>query len=96
VTYVQEVRERLKVALPELREERNRVLLDLYALLVLVRGEWTTPKQVHDAWSFHASRTRPDHPAIVPFGELSSEVQDLDVSYAVAIRNVAKAIGKVG
>ena len=64
-------------------------LLRLYALLVLVRGEDVTLKDVHDAWAVWRCATRPDHPSLVPFDQLTPEVQELDAKYAGAIREVA-------
>lgn len=64
-------------------------LLRLYALLVLVKGADTTLKDVHDAWSVGRAATHPDHRSIVPFEDLTPEVQALDGRYAQAIRRVA-------
>lgn len=61
-------------------------LLRLYALLALTVGERVTLENVHDAWATWRCATRPDHPSLVPFGELSPEVQELDRPYAEAIR----------
>ncbi len=60
-------------------------LLRYYALLVLVRGPACTLEDVHDAWSAWRTVTRPDHPSLVPFGELTTEVQELDRKYQHAI-----------
>jgi len=65
-------------------------LLDLYALLLLVRGEATTTEDVHDAWSLWRSRTDPQHRSVRPFAELSAEVQAMDEEYAEAIREAAR------
>lgn len=65
-------------------------LLDLYALLLLVRGEATTTEDVHDAWSLWQSRTDPQHRSVRPFAELSAEVQAMDEPYAEAIREAAR------
>lgn len=65
-------------------------LLDLYALLLLVRGEATTTEHVHDAWSLWQSRTDPQHRSVRPFAELSAEVQAMDEPYAEAIRATAR------
>jgi hypothetical protein len=60
-------------------------LLRLYTLLVLTTGTGTTAENVHDAWSAWRILTRPDHPALKPFAELSPEVAELDQPYADAI-----------
>lgn len=93
VTYVDQVRNRLAEELPGLAESRHQGLLDLYTVLILAVGENVTSEQVHDAWSVDASRTRPGHPSIVPFSELSERTQDLDLKYAEAIRKVARELG---
>ncbi|QBZ72090.1 hypothetical protein SEA_KRADAL_194 [Streptomyces phage Kradal] len=95
MTYVEEARERLVEAFPKLGEEHRQDLLDLYTLLVLIRGEGTTAKHVHNAWSVRTSRTRPDHWSIVPFEELSPETQGRDVKYAEAIQRIARELENV-
>jgi hypothetical protein len=67
-------------------------LLRLYALLVLTTGTDTSLENVHDAWSAWRAATRPDHPSLVPFAELSPQVQEYDRKYADAIREVAAAL----
>lgn len=67
-------------------------LLRLYALLALVKGTDTTLRDVHDAWSLWRLATRSDHPSIVPFDELSPEVQELDRPYMEAIHRAARAL----
>lgn len=85
VTYIEDVQALLKKKLPELDDS----LLDLYILLVLTTGGNTTLEQVHDAWSVWQSRTIPNHRSIVPFAELTAEVQALDWKYTDAIRSVS-------
>ena len=64
-------------------------LLDVYALLVFVKGENCTNEDVHDAWSVWQNRTRPNHPSLIPFNKLSKVVQDLDSEYRDAIIKVS-------
>jgi hypothetical protein len=75
----------LRKELPGIDED----LLDLYSLLVLVQGVNTTLRDVHDAWSVWKNPIRPDHKSLIPFGDLSPEVQELDRKYADAIITVA-------
>ena len=63
VNYAQEVLDELAKRLPDC----DTSLLELYALLALVRGGGTTLENVHDAWAVYRNRTRPDHPSLVPF-----------------------------
>lgn len=87
--YIDEVRVRLFAELPGISDE----LLDLYALLVLTRGQNTTLEDIHDAWSVWRSHTRPDHKSLVPFKELTPEVQELDRKYCAAVIYVAASLG---
>lgn len=65
-------------------------LLDVYTLLVLVKGEDVTLKDVHDAWAVWKNNIRPDHHSLIEFDELTEEVQELDRKYAESIALVAK------
>lgn len=83
--YVQQVKDAVAEFHPRLAPE----LLDMYALLVLVRGEEVTLKDVHDAWSVWKNQHRADHHSLIPFEQLSLEVQAMDDKYAKSIRIVA-------
>ena len=61
-----------------------------YALLLRAKGTDTQLEDVHDAsWAAWASAARPNHPALVPFSELSPEIQALDQPFLDAIREAA-------
>lgn len=64
-------------------------LLRLYALLALVTGADVTLEDVHDAWAAYTAATKPGHPALVPFDQLTPATQELDRPYRDAIRQVA-------
>lgn len=83
--YVQEVLDELAERLADC----DTPLLELYALLALTRGTGTTLENVHDAWAVWRNRTRPDHPALIPFIMLAPDVRELDRKYAEAIREAA-------
>lgn len=85
LTYVSDARAVLSDGLPGLDGQ----LLDLYTLLALTTGEKTTLEDVHDAWSVWRSQTQPDHRSIIPFSELTPEVQELDREYMEAIHETA-------
>ncbi len=75
-------------------------LQNMYALLVLVKGEDVTLKDVHDAWAVNINQTWDfeqygNHRSLVAFDELSKEVQDKDQSYVDAIKAVAKELRDV-
>ena len=85
---------------------RNANLVHLYALLVLIKGEEITLKDVHDAWSMDMNfRPRAgrcyghDHTSIVPFDDLTSivpfddlseETQNKDGKYVDTLRSIAR------
>jgi hypothetical protein len=83
--YVRVVLDRLTSVSPGLDPELAR----LYALLVLVKGEATTLRDVHDAGSVWRDRTRP---SLIPFEQLSRVVQLLDRPYATAIHKAGRAV----
>lgn len=86
MNYIDAVAVRLGTVLDDCDED----LLRLYALLALTIGAEVTEEDVHHAWGTWRASTRPDHPDLVPFDELSPEVQALDTKYAEAIRAVAR------
>lgn len=86
-TYVQRVMAALNEASPDLDPDLAR----LYALLVFVRGGDTTLEDVHDAWALWRNETKPDHKSIVPFGQLTHEVRELDRPYVDAILATVRA-----
>jgi hypothetical protein len=83
--YVQAVLDRLDAVCPGLDPDLGRA----YALLVLVKGGDTTLRDVHDAWGLWRSATDPRHRSLIPFEELTAEVQELDREYMDAIHRVA-------
>jgi hypothetical protein len=85
MTYIDTTRATLEARCPG----EDPALLDLYLLLALIKGDKVTLADVHDAWAIWRSRTRADHPSIVPFGNLSTDVQALDQPYADAIAATA-------
>lgn len=78
---------------PEIPE--NMPLIQMYALLAKVVGDWTTQEDVHDAWALWQSALTPEHKSIIPFEDLTREVQDYDGPYVKAIHKVAKEANKM-
>lgn len=69
-------------------------LVDLYTLLVLTLGEGCLLEDVHDAWSVWVARCGdPAHRSLVPFGQLTLEIQEYDRPYRDAIRRAAARLG---
>jgi len=71
-------------------------LLRIYAVLALAKGSEVTLADVHNAWVAWRAETMPDHPALVPLGDLSPEKQALDVPYRDAIAVVAARVAFMG
>ena len=76
---------------------KSSYLTRVHALLVLTKGEDITLKDVHDAWAMDMNFRKQtnycyghEHRSIVPFNELSKEVQDKDQEYVDALKRVAK------
>ena len=67
-------------------------LLRIYAVLALTLGEATTNQAVHDAWSAWKSEYNPLHKSLIPFKELTPDVQELDTLYRDAIISVSRRI----
>lgn len=72
--------------------ENEQPMYLAYALLCLAKGEETTSKDVHDAWSLWATLTHGQHKSLIPFAELTPEVQAYDDLYRDAIHTVARNI----
>jgi hypothetical protein len=67
-------------------------LLRLYALLALVKGVNVALEDVHDAWAIWRQTTDANHRSLIPFGQLTQEVQELDRPYVEAIHRAASRI----
>ncbi len=87
MNYVQQAKDRL---LREYPGDPTPGLIDLYVLLVLVKGEAVTLRDVHDAWAVWRNATMPEHRSLVPFEELTERVQQLDAPYTEAIARAAR------
>ena len=84
MNYIQELQSELSKKIDVEKE-----LLDLYTLLILVKGSACTLEDIHDAWSIWQSTTMPKHKSLIPFSKLSTEVQELDREYMIAVTEVA-------
>lgn len=91
MNYVQEVQELLEEEL-KMRGTEYEGLLEVYGLLVLTSGDRCTKEDIHDAWSTWQNLTMPRHRSLIPFRELSVEVQDLDEEYRQAVVKVSKIL----
>jgi hypothetical protein len=93
MNYIDEVKEEL------LKHVKiGKGLQNVYSLLVLVKGQSVTLKDVHDAWAMNINltwdkETNGEHYSLIPFDQLSEEVQNKDQHYVDAIKETAKALG---
>lgn len=88
MSYVGETIEALRAGLGP-ADGSDEALLRLYALLVHTSGINTTLEDVHTAWALWREQSRPEHPDLVPFEQLSDEVVEYDRPYMALIRHVA-------
>lgn len=81
--YIDELATRIKAECSEneIPEDRSQELFRLYALLALTKGKDTTAEDVHDAWSTWKVSEDPYHKSLIPFDELTKEVQEMDEPY---------------
>lgn len=63
-----------------------------YAVLLLAKGQDVTLEDVHNAWAAWASEHDPDSRHLLPFKELSLNVQQRDQRYVDAIHAIAEKI----
>ena len=61
-----------------------------YAVLLLAKGTGVTLEDVHNAWAAWASDHDDEHRNLIPFKELSLNVQRKDQPYVDAIHTVAR------
>lgn len=92
--YIQIVEDKLEERL-KMRGTPYEDLLQVYGLLVFVVGERCTKRNIHDAWSVWQNLTQPEHRSLLPFDELTREVQRLDEEYRRAVVAVAKELAPV-
>jgi hypothetical protein len=84
---------RAEVPASKLPPDDTRPLFRMYALLLLAVGTEVTTRDVHNAWVAWMSERDADHPSLVPYEELASDVAGEDGPYVEAIRRVARRSG---
>jgi hypothetical protein len=91
LNYLDDIAERIRAEVPSaaMPDLDMTELFRLYAVLALALGPRVQLSDVHNAWVAWMLRLRPDHPALVPFTELTPAVQSQDGPYTEAIRRVA-------
>ena len=96
-TYITQARTALLAALGDTGHDwaspwHEQRLLDLYTLLVLVKGTECSTEDVHDAWAVARQRERPDHRDLVPFDQLEESIATFDIPFRDAIRTAARQL----
>ena len=94
MAYLDEIAAQVRAASPPARldEDDAATLFRLYAVLVLVKGENTSPADVHHVWAAWKAERDPADPDIRPFEDLDERTQQTDEPFARAIRDVAARI----
>jgi len=92
MNYIDEIKQEL---LKHLRIGKG--LQNIYALLVLVKGENVTLKDVHDAWAVNINQTWDkeefgEHRSLISFQNLSVDIQQKDQNYVDGIKATARAL----
>ena len=64
-------------------------LFILYAVLLRVKGEQTSPSDVHDAWCAWQWPRDASHPCLVPYSDLDEVSRQADLPFVAAIRRAA-------
>lgn len=67
-------------------------LLTSYAVLLRAKGTNVTNSDIHDAWAAWIVRSDPTHDALVPYDELTVDVQEQDLVFATAVRRAAEEL----
>jgi hypothetical protein len=92
MNYIDEVKEELAKHI-----KVGKGLMNVYALLVLVKGEDCTLKDIHDACAVNINinwdkSANGEHRSLIPFKMLSEETQEKDRGYMEAVQKTARML----
>lgn len=92
--YIEDVSAQIRAKIDPLKLPKDGLdeLFASYALLALSKGSRVTNEDVHDAWSTWATQFDPGNDSLVPFDELSPDIQSQDTIFRDAIRQVADSL----
>lgn len=79
----------------ELNQELPEVLFSCYLSLACTSASTGTPitnEEIHDAWSIWKNTVDSSHVSIIPYNQLSIEIQELDAPYTDAVNRAADRI----
>ena len=85
--YIKNAKDTLRETFEENDLQVDESLLDLYTLLLLTKGLRVTEKDVHEAWAIYTNKVNPRHKSLIPFEDLTKEVQNLDTPYTEVIKD---------
>ncbi len=96
MNYVQQLADEIRKEVPRgaVPDEDTDLLFVLYALLCLTKGSTVSNEDVHDAWSAWMTLRGEQHPSLVQYDQLPSDVRAEDSPFTVAIKRVAARRGK--
>lgn len=86
---------RAEILKEELNQELPEVLFSCYLDLACVSastGTQITNEEIHDAWSIWKNTVDKSHVSIIPYNQLSIEIQELDAPYTDAVNRAADRI----
>lgn len=98
MSYLVEDAARIKAAVPvgtDVPDGADDLFL-LYAVLMNVKGEKVTARDVHEAWTAWMELRGQTHESMKPFAELSPDIQAEDEPFARAIRTTAQQLQRRG
>ncbi|WP_278592621.1 RipA family octameric membrane protein [Marinobacter salarius] len=92
--YLADIAATIRSHIPEGRMpgEDSEGLLLLYATLLRVKGTSITNSDIHDAWAAWMAERDVTHISLIPYNELSEEVQEEDRVFATAVRKAAEEL----
>jgi hypothetical protein len=92
MTYLQQAAQAIKAEVPpdKLPKADTDLLFLIYATLMFAKGEAVTREDVHNAWTAWATHIGKDSKSLVPFDQLSPDVQAQDQPFVDVIVIVAK------
>lgn len=93
--YLDQLAESIRRHIPEDRfpPGDSDVLFRLYAVLLRAKGPDVTESDVHDAWSAWMAARDGSHESLVPYSELTEDVQAQDRLFVAAIRAASEDTG---
>jgi hypothetical protein len=95
-SYIADIAAEIQAAVPpkSLPDGETDDLFLIYAVLALAKGVDVEPRDIHNAWAAWMSTKDPHHESIVPYDDLPPDVRREDDPYLVAVRSVARRLGR--